>query len=76
MMTFDHDKFLLPFVKLSTHHAVHISVASMTVLTTTSMHNTMRTKCTTLPLPSESQRTHLSTVNAHNARPIDSAHFA
>ena len=31
---------------------------------------------TTLPLPRKSQRTHLSTVNVHIARPIDSANFA
>ena len=34
------------------------------------------TKRTTTPLPGKSQCTHLSTINVHNARPIDSAHFA
>jgi hypothetical protein len=34
------------------------------------------TKLTTLPLPGNSQHTHLSTINVHNARTIDSAHFA
>jgi hypothetical protein len=34
------------------------------------------TECTTLPLPGKSQRTHLSTINVHNARPIDNVHFA
>jgi hypothetical protein len=62
------------------HHAVHISVASTTVLTTMTMHNTAlgitSTKRTTLPLPGKSQRRHLSTGNIHNSRPIDSAHFA
>ena len=34
------------------------------------------TERTTLPLPCESQPTHLSIINVHNDRPIDSAHFA
>ena len=34
------------------------------------------TTCTTLPLPGKSQRTHLSTINVHINKPIDSAHFA
>jgi hypothetical protein len=62
------------------HHTVQILVVSTTVLTMTTTHNTALGKtvpeCTTLPLSSKSQRTHLSTVNVHNARLIDSAHFA
>jgi len=65
------------------HHTVQISAVSTTVLTTTTTpHNTKHgarynsTERTTLPLPGKSQHAHLSTVNVHNNRPIDSAHFA
>jgi hypothetical protein len=64
------------------HHAVHISVARPQYDGTHYNDNAQHgaryssTKRTTLPLPGKSQRTHLSTVNAHNDRPIDSAHFA
>jgi hypothetical protein len=55
MMTFDYDKFLPPFVKLSTSPC-----------------------CTyfSSQVAGRSQLTRLSTVNVHNARLIDSAHFA
>ncbi len=61
------------------HHTVNISVASTTVLTTMTTHNTalgITVPNAPLPLPGKSQHTHLSTVNVHNNRPIDSAHFA
>ncbi len=79
-MQFDHDKFLPPFVKLSTSpYCTNIS----------SQYNGTHyddnaqcgawynnTKRTTLPLQGKRQCTLLSTVNVHNDRPIDSAHFA
>jgi hypothetical protein len=60
---------------------VQILVVSTAVLTMTTTHNmALGTIVLNAPhfllCPGESQRTHLSTVNAHNARPIDSAHFA
>ena len=80
MMTFDHDKFLLPFVKLSTSPCC--TYFSSQYDGTHYYDNTQHgarynsTERTTLPLPGESQRTYLSTVNVHNDRLIDSAHFA
>ena len=79
MMQFDHDEFLPPFVKLSTspyctnissqYHGTHYN--------DNSQHGARynSTERTPLPLPGESQRTYLSTVNVHNDRLIDSAHF-
>ena len=80
MMSFDHDKFLPLFVKLSTSlYCTNISSQyNSTHYNDNAQHGAWynSTKPTTLPLPGESQRTHLSTINAHNTRPIDSAHFA
>jgi hypothetical protein len=82
MMQFDHDKFLPPFVKLSTSpYCTNISSQydGRTHYNDNSQHGARynSTECTPLPLPGESQRTHLSTVNVHNDRLIDSAqHFA
>ena len=80
MMTFDHDEFLPPFVKLSTSPCCTYFSRQYdgTHYDDTTQHGARynSTQRTTLPLPGESQRTHLSTVNVHNARPIDSAHFA
>jgi hypothetical protein len=80
MMSFDHDKFLPLFVKLSTSlYRTNISSQyNSTHYNDNAQHGAWynSTKPTTLPLPGESQRTHLSTINAHNTRPIDSAHFA
>ena len=73
--------FYRPLSNCQPHHTVQIFVVSTTVLTMTTTHNTVpgataSTKRTTLPLPGKGQCTHPSTVNVHNARPIDSAHFA
>ena len=80
MMTFDHDKFLPRFVKLSTSpYCTNISSQyNGTHYNDNAQHGARynSTKCTTLPLPGKSQCTHLSSVNVHNDRPIDSAHFA
>jgi hypothetical protein len=80
-MQFDHDKFLPPFVKLSTSpHCTNISSQydGTHNYDDTTQHGAWynSTQRTTLPLPGKSQRTHLSTANVHNDRPIDSAHFA
>jgi hypothetical protein len=76
MMSFDHDKFLPPFVKLSTSpYCTKVSSQFNNNAQHGARYNS--TKRTTLPVPGKSQRTHLNTVNVHNAtRPIDSAHFA
>ena len=80
MMQFDHDEFLPPFVKLST--SPYCTNISSQYNGTHYYDNTQHgarynsTECTTLPLAGKSWRTHLSTVYVHNARPIDSAHFA
>jgi hypothetical protein len=80
MMQFDHDEFLPPFVKLSTlPYCTNIrSQYNSTHYDDNSQHGARynSTERTPLPLPGESQRTHLSTVNVHNDRPIDSAYFA
>jgi hypothetical protein len=81
MMRLDHDEFLPPFVKLSTSpHCTNIrsQYDGTHNYDDTTQHGARynSTQRTTLPLPGESQRTHLSTVNVHNDRPIDSAHFA
>ena len=80
MMQFDHDKFLPPFVKLSTSpYCTNISSQyNGTHYNDNAQHGARynSTERTTLPLPGESQRTYLSTVNVHNDRLIDSAHFA
>ncbi len=80
MMQFDHDEFLPPFVKLSTSpYCTNISSQY------DGNHYNDNSQCgarynsterTPLPLPGESQRTYLSTINVHNDRLIDSAHFA
>jgi hypothetical protein len=85
MLQFDHDKFLPPFVKLSTSPYCTNSSSQYngsqyngTQYNGNAQHGARynSTKHTTLPLPGKSQRTHLSTANVHNARLIDSAHFA
>ena len=80
MMTFDHDEFLPPFVKLSTSPCCTYfsSQYDGTHYYDSAQHGARynSTKRTTLPLPGKSQRTHLSTLNVHNNRPRDSAHFA
>jgi hypothetical protein len=80
MMQFDHDKILPPFVKLSTSpYCTNISSQyDSTHYDDNSQHGARynSTERTPLPLPGESQHTNLSTVNVHNNRPIDSAHFA
>jgi hypothetical protein len=79
-MQFDHDKFLPLFIKLSTSpYCTNISSQyNGTHYDNNAQHGARynSTKSTTLPLPGKSQRTHLSTINVHNDRPIDSAHFA
>ncbi len=79
-MTFDHDKFLPPFVKLSTSPCCTYfsSQYNGTHYNDNAQHSARynSTERTPLPLPGKSQRTHLSTVNVINDRPIDSAHFA
>ena len=80
MMRFDHNKFSMPFAKLSTSpYCTNMSCQyNGTHYNNKAQHGTWcnSTECTTLPLPGESQRTHLSTINLHNARPVDSAYFA
>ena len=80
MMPFHHDKFVPPFVKLSTSpYCTNISSQyNGTHYDDNAQHGARynSTKHTTIPLPGKSQHTHLSTINVHNARPIDSAHFA
>jgi hypothetical protein len=70
MMRFDHDEFLPPFVKLSTSpHCTNISSQyDGTHYDDNSRHGARynSTERTPLPLPGESQRTYLSTVNVHN----------
>jgi hypothetical protein len=79
-MQFDHDKFLPPFVKLSTSpYCTNIcSQYNGTHYDNNPQHGAWyhSTKRTPLPLPGKSQCTHLTTIHVHNARPIDSAHFA
>ncbi len=79
-MQFDLDKFLLLFVKLSTSpYCTNISSQyNGTCCNNNSQHGARynSTKRTTLPLPSKNLHTHLSTIDEHNNRPIDSAHFA
>ena len=79
-MQFDHDKFLPPFVKLSTSPYC-TSISSQydgTHHNDNSQHGARYniTERTPLPLPGKSQCTYLSTVNVHNNRLTDSAHFA
>jgi hypothetical protein len=80
MMTFDHDKFLPPFVKLSTLPCCTYfsSQYDGTHYNDNVQHGARYNSAEriTLSLPSKSQRTHLSIVNVHNNRPIDGAHFA
>jgi hypothetical protein len=80
MMTFDHDEFLPPFVKLSTSPCCTYfsSQYNGTHYNDNAQHSARynSTERTPLPLPGKSQRTHLSTVNVHSDRPIDSAYFA
>jgi hypothetical protein len=81
MMRFDHDNFLPPFVKLSTlPYCTNISSQydGSHYDNSTQEHGTRSksTNCTTIPLPCKSQHKHLSSVNVHNNRPTDSAHFA
>ena len=75
MMQFEHDNFLLPFVKFSTSP---YSLYNGTCHFKNTQHSTRynSTKHSTLPLPGKWQHTHLSAVIVHNARPIDRAHFA
>ncbi len=79
-MQFDQDKFLPPFVKLSTSpYCSNIFSQYNCAHYDNNVQHGARynsTKRTTLPLSGKSQHTHLSTVNVHNARHIDSAHFA
>jgi hypothetical protein len=80
MMSFDHDKFLPLFVKLSTSPYC-TSISSQyngTHYNDNAQHGAWynSTECTTLSLLGKSQRTCLSTVYVHNARPMDSAHIA
>ena len=76
----DHDKFL-PAVVMMSHTPCHVNIRRQydgTHYNDNAQHGARynSTQRTTLPLPGESQRTHLSTVTVHNDRPIDSAHFA
>jgi hypothetical protein len=76
----DYDKFL-PAIVMMSHAPCHVSIRRQyegTHCNNNAQHGARHnnTECTTLSLPGESQHTHLSIINAHNARPIDSAHFA
>jgi hypothetical protein len=79
-MTFDHDKSLPPFVKSSTSPCCTYfsSQFNGTHYNNNAQHGARynSAKRTTLSLPGKSQHTHLSTVNVHKDRLIDSAHFA
>jgi hypothetical protein len=79
-MTFDHDKFLPPFVKLSTSPCCTYfrTQYNSTHYNDNSQHGDRYNSIerSTLPLPGKSWRTNLSTINVHNNRPKDSAHFA
>ena len=81
-MQFDHDKFYHSLSNCQPHHTVQILVASQCDDThddNNAQHGALynSTEPSTLPLPGRSQRVtaYLSTINVHNARPIDSAHF-
>ena len=80
MSEIDHDKFLPPVVKLSTspyctyisssqYHGTHYSNSTQY----SNQYNS--TACTSLPLHGDSLRTFQSTINVHNDRELDSAHF-
>ncbi len=78
-MMIDHAK-CLPAVVMMSHTPCHVNKRRQyngTHYNDNAQHGALycSTKCTTLPLPGKSQRTHLSTINVHNNRPIDSAHF-
>ena len=82
MMMLDHDEFL-PAVVMMSHTPCHVNIRRQYDGTNYNDNaqqagaRSNSTERTTLPLPCESQRTHLSNVNVHNDRPIaDSAHFA
>ncbi len=78
MMRFDHDKFLPPFVKLSTSpYCTNISSQyNVSHYDDNAQHGAWYNSTERATLPGKHQCTHLSTVNVHNARPIGSAHFA
>jgi hypothetical protein len=71
-MMIDHDKFL-PAVVMMSHTPCHVNICRQ--YHSTHYNSSLNTalgitvpKCTAFPLPGKSQRTHLSTVNVHNAR--------
>jgi hypothetical protein len=77
---FGHDEFL-PAAVMMSHTPCHVNLTRQhngTHYKNNAQHGAQfnSTKCTTLPLSGKSQCTHLSTINVHNTRPIDSAHFA
>ena len=76
----DRDKFL-PAVVMMSHTPCHVNTCRQyngTHYNNNAQHSVQynSTKRTTLPLPGKSQRTRLSTIIVHGARPIDIAHFA
>ncbi len=80
-MTFDHDNFYRHLSNCQPHHTVQSNISSQHDVShydNNAQHSARynSTGRTTLPLPGKSQCTHLSIVNVHNDRPIDSAHFA
>ena len=80
MMMIDHDKFLPTLVMMS-HTLHHENICRQNdgphyIKNAQHCAWYKSTKRTTLPLPGKSQRTYLSTVNVHNARPIDSVLLA
>ena len=80
MSEIDHDEFLPPVVKLSTSpYCTYISSSQYDgthYIDSTQYGNQYNsTACTSLPLHDDSPRTCQSTVNVHNDRQVDSAHF-
>ena len=80
MSEIDHDEFLPPVVKLST--SPYCTYISSSQYDGTHYHDSTQygnqynsTACTSLPLHDDSPRTCQSTVNVHNDRQVDSAHF-
>ena len=80
MSEIDHDKFLLPVVKLST--SPYCTYINSSQYNGTNYNNSTQygnqynsTACTSLPLHSDSPHTCQSTINVRNDRQLDSAHF-
>jgi hypothetical protein len=76
----DWSRQFLPAVVMMPHILCHVNLLrqyNSTHYNSNAQHGAWynSTRRTTLPMSGKSQRTHLSTINVHNNRPIDSAHF-